>query len=198
MNEVTKVVTGSHSYTAPKLYIVTLTVSDQSGMSGTSVFQYVVVIDQLAGYETGVGSINTPAGSYTDNPSLAGTAGISQLTAKYGLDGTLGAASNIFKFSYSAAGMTFNSSSMKWLVISGNKSWLKGEGWASNVTDPCYFLVSVVDNTTTVDKVRVKIWNKVSGKVIYDNQKDGTGVSAPDDAQAIQSTTSPSTIVLLK
>ena len=87
---------------------------------------------------------------------------------------------------------------MKWLVISGNKSWLKGEGSASGVTDPCYFLVSIVDNTTTLDKVRVKIWNKVTGKIIYDNQKDGVGVSAPDDALAVQSSTSPSTILFLK
>ena len=87
---------------------------------------------------------------------------------------------------------------MKWLVISGNKSWLRGEGAASGVTDPCYFLVSVVDNTTTLDKVRVKIWNKVTGKVIYDNQKDSAGVSAPDDAVAVQSSTSPSTVMFLK
>src|SRR5205823_5640034 len=102
---------------------------------------------------------------------------------------------NAFRFSYSAAGFTFSSLSMKWLVISGNKSWLRGEGAASGVTDPCYFLVSVVDNTTTLDKVRVKIWNKVTGKVIYDNQKDSAGISAPDDAAAVQSSTSPSTVM---
>ena len=145
-----------------------------------------------------MGSINSPAGSYTVNPSVAGTASISQLTAKYGADGTLGALTNAFRFSYSAAGFTFSSLSMKWLVISGNKSWLRGEGAASGVTDPCYFLVSVVDNTTTLDKVRVKIWNKVTGKVIYDNQKDSAGISAPDDAAAVQSSTSPSTVMFLK
>jgi hypothetical protein len=152
----------------------------------------------LAGYETGSGSINSPAGSYTANSSLAGTAAISAFTAKYGADGTLGAITNMFRFSYAAAGFSFSSLSMKWLVISGNKSWLKGEGSASGVTDPCYFLVSVVDNTTTLDKVRVKIWNKVTGKVIYDNQKDTAGNSAPDDAVAVQSSTSPSTVILVK
>ncbi|PYR92017.1 MAG: hypothetical protein DMF84_14655, partial [Acidobacteria bacterium] len=198
VNDATKVVTGSHSYTAAKLYTVTLTVKDAATASATSAFQYVAVIDLLAGYETGSGSINSPAGSYTANPSLAGTAGISQFTAKYGIDGTLGAITNTFRFSYSAGGFAFSSLSMKWLVISGNKSWLKGEGSASGVTDPCYFLVSIVDNTTTLDKVRVKIWNKVTGKIIYDNQKDGVGVSAPDDALAVQSSTSPSTILFLK
>jgi len=191
-------VSGSRTYTAAGLYTVTLTVKNAANASATSVFQYVVVIDLLAGSETGVGSINSPAGSYTANPSLAGTASISQLTAKYGADGTLGALTNAFRFSYSTAGFTFSSLSMKWLVISGNKSWLRGEGSASGVTDPCYFLVSVVDNTTTLDKVRLKIWNKVTGKVIYDNQKDSAGVSAPDDAVAVQSSTSPSTVMFLK
>ncbi|PYQ92457.1 MAG: hypothetical protein DMG02_01355 [Acidobacteria bacterium] len=191
-------VSGSRTYTAAGVYTVTLTVKNAANASATSVFQYVAVIDLLAGSETGVGSINSPVGSYTANPSVAGTASISQLTAKYGADGTLGALTNAFRFSYSAAGFTFSSLSMKWLVISGNKSWLRGEGAASGVTDPCYFLVSVVDNTTTLDKVRVKIWNKVTGKVIYDNQKDSAGISAPDDAAAVQSSTSPSTVMFLK
>ena len=192
------VATGSRTYAAPGLYTVTLTVTGAGSASATSVYQYVAVIDPLAGYETGSGSINSPAGSYTANSSLAGTAAISAFTAKYGADGTLGAITNMFRFSYAAAGFSFSSLSMKWLVISGNKSWLKGEGSASGVTDPCYFLVSVVDNTTTLDKVRVKIWNKVTGKVIYDNQKDTAGNSAPDDAVAVQSSTSPSTVILVK
>jgi len=173
-------------------------VTGANNTSAKTVYQYVVVTDPLAGYETGVGSINSPAGSFTANSSLAGTASISSFTAKYGTDGTLGAITNTFRFSYSAGGFAFSSLSMKWMVISGNRSWLKGEGSASGVSDPCYFLVSVVDNMTTLDKVRVKIWSKVTGQVIYDNQKDATGVSAPDDALPAQSSTSPSTIMFLK
>jgi hypothetical protein len=201
VNETTKVVTGSHSYTAPKLYTVTLTLKDAANASATSVFQYVAVIDPLAGFEQGAGSISSPAGAYTANPSLLGTASMTQLFAKYGTDGTLASATNSFRFSYSAASMTFMSSALNWLVVSSNQSWLKGEGsnTVNGVSEACYFLLAVVDSSTLADKVRIKIWSKATGKVIYDNQKDANGVSAPLDAQATQSaTTGPGTVTIGK
>ena len=42
-------VSASHTYTAAGLYTVTLTVTNAANASATSVFQYVVVIDLLAG-----------------------------------------------------------------------------------------------------------------------------------------------------
>jgi hypothetical protein len=155
------------------------------------VFQYVAVFNPAAGTEAGSGSISSPAGSFTANPSLAGTANIN-VNTQY-LLGPLGGA---FQFSYTAAGMTLQTTSLRWLVKSGSQSWLKGEGTSTvnGVSEVCYFLVSVVDSTTVADKVRVKIWNKATGKVIYDNQKSA-GVSPPDDAVAtVAAPTGPSTI----
>jgi hypothetical protein len=180
-------VTGSKTYTATGLYTVTLTVTGANSTSANSTYQYVVVIDPLAGSEMGAGAINSPAGSYTANPTAAFQSNITQLVAKYGADGTLGALTNVFKFSYvSAPNYTFSSTTMKWLVKSGSKSWLKGEGWSNvnGVNEAAYFLVSVVDSNIVADKVRVKIWSKATGKVIYDNQKDAFGNSPPDDAVA--------------
>ena len=52
--------TGSHTYTVPGVYTVTLTVTDDDGGSDQSVFQYVVVYDPTAGFVTGGGWINSP------------------------------------------------------------------------------------------------------------------------------------------
>src|SRR5262249_19799360 len=67
-------VTGSHAYAAAGVYTVTLTVTDSAGTSTQSTFQYVVVYDPSAGFVTGGGWINSPAGAYAANPSLTGKA----------------------------------------------------------------------------------------------------------------------------
>src|SRR2546426_648040 len=108
---------------------------------------------------------------------------ITSLNAKYAADGTMNVATNAFKLSYTVANMTFTSTSMKWLVINGTNTWLRGEGVKNigGVTEPCYYLFSVVDGSP--DKVRVKIWSKTTPTVVYyDSQKDANGVSAPDNA----------------
>ena len=55
------------------------------------------------------------------------------------------------------------------------------------------YLLWVVDSTSVADKVRVKIWNKATGIVIYDNQP-----GAPDNADATQAvSTGPGTVTFL-
>ena len=192
--------TGSFAYMAAGIHRISLTVNDSENLSDQSHFRYLVVYDPAAGGEFGSGMVTSPAGSYTANPKSAGTFTISQLYARYGADGTLNSRQNVFKFFYSSGGFSFNSTKMYWLAVSGNKSWLKGEGKTNTAVD-CYFLVSVVDSNTrkVPDKVRVKIWRKADGVVLYDNQKDSTGSSDPDDAVAVQlATTGPGTVSFIR
>jgi uncharacterized repeat protein (TIGR01451 family) len=196
INETNKSATGSHAYTAAGLYTVQLTLTDNHGGPGQNMFRYVVVYDPAAGYiASGAGSVTSPAGSYTANLSLAGTSTISQLAAKYQADGTLNSATNTFRWSYSPAGLIFTSSKMSWLVVSGNKVWLRGEG-TTNMGVACYYLVSVADSTTSTagpDKVRIRLVRKDTGAVIYDNQ-----MGAPDDALAATNASSYASIIMAK
>jgi hypothetical protein len=57
------------------------------------------------------------------------------------------------------------------------------------VSEPIFYLLSTIDSTTTPDRVRLKIWNRATGAVIYDNQP-----GAPDEADATRPTTSATTI----
>ena len=52
------------------------------------------------------------------------------------------------------------------------------------------YLLSVVDSTTVADKVRVKIWNKATGVVIYDTQ-----LGSPDDADATRAVATGATTI---
>jgi large repetitive protein len=179
---------------------ITVTVTDGNGGTGSDTFVLNVVVNNpTSGYEYGAGSFSSPAGAYTANPSLAGSATITQLYARYATDGTMTYPSNAFRFSYSPGGMSFTSTGMTSLVISGKKSWLRGEGikTVNGVNEQCYYLLSVVDSTSSPDRVRVKIWSKATGQVVYDTQKNSAGVSAPDDADATQATSNPGTVAII-
>jgi hypothetical protein len=147
-------------------------------------------------YETASGSFTSPAGSYAANSTLSGSAIINNLYARHTADGlSMAYVSNTFKFSYSAAGLSFagNYTQMQSLMIVGNRSWLRGQGTlmvGTTMTPNCEYLVSFVDSTssTTVDKVRVKIW-KPNGEVVYDSQ-----MGSLDSAEATTPTTSFGTV----
>jgi hypothetical protein len=141
---------------------------------------------------TGLGSFASQAGAYTRNTTLGGSVSISQLSAKYAADGTMNLGTNGLKVSYASANMALSSTKMVWLVKTTTKAWLKGEGtlMTGATSEPVGYLMSVVNSTTVADLVRLKIWNKNTGAVIYDNQP-----GAPDGADATRPvSTGPSTI----
>jgi VCBS repeat-containing protein len=172
-------VRGNHPYTAAGVYTVGLTVTDDDGGSGQSFFQYVVVFDPSAGFVTGGGWIDSPAGAYAANPSLTGKANFG-FVAKFkpGSSQVIGET----EFNFPTAGLNFHSTGYDWLVITGPKAQFKGSG-RINRTGDYAFLVTINDGQATggggVDKVRIKIWNKATGEVVYDNQRGD-----PDDANA--------------
>jgi hypothetical protein len=64
------------------VYTIRLTITDQGGASGQSVFQSVVVYDPNAGFVTGGGRITSPAEAYPTDPALTGKASFG-LNARY-------------------------------------------------------------------------------------------------------------------
>jgi hypothetical protein len=189
-------VSGTHTYTATGLYTTVLTLTDQAGGVAQSNYKYVVVVNQAGGSEIGTGSFASPLGAYTRNTTLAGSVMITQLNAKYATDGTMNLGTNAFRLSYSSASMSLASTKMTWFVkTTTGKSWLRGEGTllTGTTSETVNYLLSVVDSTSVADKVRVKIWNKATGAVIYDNQP-----GSPDDADATQAvSTGPGTVSFL-
>ena len=76
------------------------------------------------------------------------------------------------EFQFQTASFRFNSTAFEWLVVSGALAQYKGSG-TLNGTGNYGFLLTATDGQITggggVDKFRIKIWNKTSGAVVYDN-----------------------------
>lgn len=160
----------AHAYAASGVYTITLTVADDDGGSGQAVFRYVVVYDPSAGFVTGGGWINSPAGAYAADPSLSGKATFG-FVAKYQKGATVPTGQTEFQFNM--AGLNFRSTEYQWLVVAGAKAMYKGSGTINGSGDYGFMLSAVdgqINGGGAVDKFRIKIWDNTTGQVIYDNQ----------------------------
>ena len=167
-------VSGTHVYTAAGIYSVLLAVTDKDGGADSATFQYVVVYDPNAGFVTGGGWINSPAGAYLADVTLTGKATFG-FVSKYKKGATTPDGNTEFQFH--AAGLNFKSTSYQWLVVSGAKATYKGQG-TINGSGNYGFLLSAIDGQLTggggADKFRIKIWDKDDGDaVVYDNLVGG-------------------------
>jgi hypothetical protein len=161
--------------TAAGVYNVSLKVTDNGGLFGTAsavgdLTAMVVVYDPSAGFVTGGGWINSPAGAYPANPTLVGKANFG-FVSKYKKGATVPTGETEFVFS--VAGMSFHASVYEWLVISGAKAQYKGSGTINGAGDYRFMLTATdghVSGGGGVDKLRMKIWENATGTIAYDNQ----------------------------
>jgi len=177
-------VSGSHAYTSAGVYTLTLTVTDKDGGSGQAVFQYVVVYDPNGGFVTGGGWINSPAGAYTPNPTLAGKATFG-FVSKYQHGAT--APTGNTQFTFHVASMNFNSTSYDWLVIAGARAQYKGTGTINGSGDYEFTLTAIdgqINGGGGVDKFRIKIRDKATNQIVYDNQMGAGDSASPSTAIA--------------
>lgn len=161
-------VTGSHTYSNAGVYILTLTVSDEED-SGFLTYQYIVVYDPSAGFVTGGGWIDSPEGAYTPDTSLTGKATFG-FVAKYKKGTTIPTGNTEFQFH--AAGMNFHSEDYQWLVVAGARAQFKGTGTINGEGDYGFILTAIdakLTKSTDVDLFRIKIWDKNTDTIVYDN-----------------------------
>jgi VCBS repeat-containing protein len=161
---VTRSFSGSHTYAAPGVYTLVARITDAQGLFSEATYQYVVVYDPSAGFVTGGGWINSPAGAYAQNQSLAGKATFG-FVSKYKKGQSTPDGDTEFQFQ--AAGFNFKSTSYEWLVIAGSKAQFKGSGTINGGGD-FFFMLTAVDGSP--DTFRMKVWDKTTLNVIYDNQ----------------------------
>jgi probable HAF family extracellular repeat protein len=172
-------VTGSHTYAAPGVYTVTVTVTNGAGQTGSATATtYVVVYDPTGGFVTGGGWVNSAAGAYTSDPSLTGRAEFG-FNSRYAKGATVPTGDTEFQFQIGS--LDFKSEAYQWLVLSGSKAQYKGTG-SINGTSGYSFLLTACDVAVngscaggSVDTFRIKIWNTATGTLAYDN------APGPDD-----------------
>lgn len=183
-------ITGIHTYTAAGVYPLSLSFLDDKGGTITKTHQYVVVYDPSGGFVTGNGSIDSPIGAYIADPTLTGRAKFG-FVAKYqqGATQPMGQAS----FNLKVADFDFQSTTLQWLVVSGQKAQLKGSGTV-NGSGNYSFLVTMIDGELAggdgIDKFRIKITDPSTGNVLYDNNLGG-----PDTNDPVTETTSGNIVI---
>jgi hypothetical protein len=138
-----------------------------------------VIYDPAGGFVTGGGWFNSPVGAYEPAIELTGKANFG-FVSRYQKGKTTPSGETEFQFR--AAGVTFQSTSYDWLVIAGRKAQYKGVGRINGAGDYGFMLTSEDGNLTGGDgrdRVRIRIWDRVTGNVVYDNQSGDA-----DDANA--------------
>lgn len=164
---------GTHTYTTPGIYSITLTVTDSSGASDTETAEtYIVIYDPAGGFVTGGGWFNSLSGEYEGNPTLTGKADF-EFVSKYQKGATIPKGNAQFKFK--EANLRFESTGYKWLIVSnaGMNAQLFGQGTINDSLAPnneeYKFMIWATDGNP--DALRIKIWwedNSVEN-IVYDN-----------------------------
>jgi len=168
----------SHSYTSANIYTLSVSVTDNGGKSDSAQFEFVTVYDPSGGFVTGGGLINSPAGAYTAEPSLTGKANFG-FVSKYKKGATT--PTGVTEFQFKVADLNFHSVNYDWLVVAGAKAMYKGVG-TINGAGNFGFMLSVVDEkltaSTDTDLFRIKIVDKDTDTLVYDNQVGETDDNA--------------------
>ncbi len=182
-SEATSPSSAYHTYAAPGVYQVQVTVTDSAGASDTRVYEFIVIYDPEGGFVTGGGWIWSPAGAYAADPTLEGKASFG-FVSKYKRGANVPEGQTQFQFK--AGDLNFHSDSYEWLVVAGAKAMFKGVG-TINGTGNYGFMLSAIDSvltpSTDVDLFRIKIWDRDNGDVIvYDNQMSDSDDADPTTA----------------
>ena len=90
------------------------------------------------------------------------------------------------RFVFRAADLTFVADLFDWLVVAGAKAQFKGSGQINSAGD-FGFMLTATDSTETpttgdVDTFRIKIWDKATGTVVYDNNRGAEDTADPTTA----------------
>ena len=162
------------NFVSAGVYDVTMTVNDDDAGTDAATVQ-IIVYDPSAGFVTGGGWINSPAGAYVLDAGLSGKATFG-FVSKYKRGATVPEGNTQFVFH--AGGFNFHSSTYQWLVVNQNSSnaQFKGTGTV-NGAEGYTFMLWATDGST--DRFRIKIWDTATNVVVYDNLVNAVDSAAP-------------------
>jgi hypothetical protein len=150
--------------------------SDDRGNTTPEKSVVLIVYDPDNGYVKGEGSIDSLLEAYSADRLLKGKATF-RFVCKY--EKNASTPSGKVEFAFAPANLVFVSSSFEWLVVSGAKAHCKGTGKINDSGDFGFTLIAVdgkLRGEGEADKFRIKIWDKTTGKITYDN-----GVGGPEE-----------------
>ena len=159
----------SHTYDQAGVYTIRVMVTDDDTLFDVEE-RMIVVYDPGAGFVTGGGYIDSPAGAYRPDLAVEGKATFG-FVSKYVKRGT---PQGNTEFQLHAGDLNFHSTEYDWLVVTANgtRAQFKGRG-TINGTGDFGFMLTAYDNGepgSGVDQMRLKIWDTDTDEVVYDNR----------------------------
>ena len=184
VDENTKTVTATVTFAAAGVYQVQLNIANACGNTGSAstvgdLPAMVVIYDPTAGFVTGGGWFNSPAGAAAWDAALTGKASFG-FVSRYQRGATVPTGNTEFQFK--AGDLNFKSTSYAWLVVSGARAQYKGVGTINGMAG-YGFLLTAIDGQLTggggTDKFRIKIWETATSAIVYDNQMGADDSATP-------------------
>jgi hypothetical protein len=181
------------SVAKPGVYNLMVRGSDELGNIASEKGTVLVVYDPNAGFVTGDGWIDSPSGAYPANPTLIGKAAF-RFVSHYEKGVTVPTGQT--EFTLDVAGMAFKSTSYDWLVVSGARAQCKGTGTINGAGNYGFTLIVTderIKGGGRINKFRIKIWDKTTGRIIYDNN-----LGYPDNVTPITAISGGSIVIYAK
>jgi len=166
------------SFSSAGVYSIRLTVRDKDGGSDTKLSSApIVVFDPAGGRLTGGGWVASPAGAVAFAPTAAGKLTFS-LNARYEPGSSI--PTGKAELNLTVGKLEFRSTSLDWLVATEASAQLQGRGTVNGNGDYAFSVVAMDGQSTGA--VRIRIWHRTSGTLLYDSRPgaplDETGVTA--------------------
>jgi hypothetical protein len=175
---------GTYTFKDPGVYKVILKVTDNTGATSWVDTQddleaIVVVYDPANGYTIGGGWITSPLGALISDPLATGKVGFG-FNSKFFKTATNPKGES--QLDFLLGNLDFNALNYDYLVIDKARAQFKGFGKINGVSG-YDFIVTVIDGNLPggggVDKFRIKIWEKTTGLIVYDNQPGASDAADP-------------------
>jgi hypothetical protein len=177
-------VTGSYKFITPGVYKLQMNTTDQNGVTSFAntngdLEEIVVIYDPNGGYTYGGGWFASQAGALVSDPLAEGKASYG-FTVNYFKNSTYPKGETQFEFKVGE--FEFNALNFDYLVIDGAKAQFRGTGKITGGQSGVGFVMTVIDGNADgsgVDRIRMKIYHKTTGVIIYDNQPGVSDATEP-------------------
>jgi hypothetical protein len=175
-------VTGSYKFNSPGVYKLQMNTTNQNGITHYTTTNgdleaIVVIYDPNGGYTYGGGWYKSQAEALVAEPTASGKASFGFAVNYRNATNPKGET----QFEFKVGNFEFNALNFDYLVVSGVKAQFRGTGKITGGQSGIGFIMTIIDGEldgTGVDKIRMKIYNRNTNAVIYDNQP---GASDADD-----------------
>lgn len=179
-------VTGSYKFKSAGVYKLQMNVTDQNGLTSyantnNDLDAIVVVYDPNGGNAYGGGWYSSPAGALAADHAAEGK-------ASYGFSVNYGNAAKPkgeTQFEFKVGSFEFNALNFDYLAISGAKAQFRGTGRIIGGQSGIGFIMTVIDGAldgSGIDRIRMKIYNRNTGHVYYDNEPGASDADDPKTA----------------